>query len=102
MKTWMLGAALLATAAALGTVPAEAAEFGFHARGPVVYVPPCPGPGYAWVDGYTANGYWVPGRWELRAAPRWDRDHFARFDYGRGERRAYDRGYERGFERGRR
>src|SRR5579871_6259819 len=25
--------------------------------------PPCPGPGYTWVDGYWANGGWIAGYW---------------------------------------
>ena len=61
MKNWMLGAAMVAGAAGLGAAQAQAAEFGFHMRGPVAFVPPCPGPGYVWVAGYMANGYWVPG-----------------------------------------
>lgn len=100
MKKWMLGAAVLAGGLGLGT-QAKAAEFGVYVRGPVAYVPPCPGPGYAWVAGYYANGYWVPGRWNFIGvrgpAPivrfdyrrdfyhrdfdhdrGWDRDHFRR------------------------
>jgi hypothetical protein len=65
MKKWMLGAAVLAGGLGLGTTQAKAAEFGVYVRGPVAYVPPCPGPGYAWVAGYYANGYWVPGRWNF-------------------------------------
>jgi hypothetical protein len=66
MRNWMLGAAVVAGAAGLGATTAQAAEFGVHVRGPVAYVPPCPGPGYVWVAGYMANGYWVPGYWNLR------------------------------------
>ena len=62
MRNWMLGAAMVAGAAGLGAT-AQAAEFGFHMRGPVAYVPPCPGAGYVWVAGYMANGYWVSGYW---------------------------------------
>ena len=65
MKKWMLGAAVVAGAAAMTTAPAQAAEFGIYARGPVAYVPPCPGPGYVWTAGYMANGYWVPGYWNF-------------------------------------
>jgi len=67
MKSWMLGAAMVAGAAALGAPQAGAAEFGIYVRGPVAYVPPCPGPDYLWVEGYMANGYWLPGHWEYRA-----------------------------------
>jgi hypothetical protein len=38
---------------------------GFYARGPVAYVQPCPGPGYVWIAGYYADGYWVPGSWNF-------------------------------------
>lgn len=69
MKTtqkWMLGAALAVGALGLGSTAAQAAEFGVYVRGPVAYVPPCPGPGYVWTSGYQADGYWVPGRWDFR------------------------------------
>jgi len=94
MRNWMLGAAVVAGAAALGATTAQAAEFGFHMRGPVAYVPPSPGPGYIWVNGYMANGYWVGGYWNLNAGYR---GPVVRYDRG------FDRGYNRGFaaERGR-
>ena len=63
MRKWMLGAAVVAGTLGLAAAPAQAAEFRVHVRGPVAYVPPSPGPGYIWVDGYYANGYWVPGFW---------------------------------------
>ena len=63
MKKWMLAAALAVGAVGLGATSAQAAEIGIYARGPVAYVPPCPGPGYYWTAGYRANGYWIPGRW---------------------------------------
>ena len=67
MGKWMLGAAMTAGVLGLGATHANAAEFGVYVRGgPVAYVPPCPGPGYNWVAGYYANGYWVPGRWAFR------------------------------------
>lgn len=83
MRNWMLGAAVMVGAACLGAT-AQAAEFGYHMRGPVAYVPPCPGPGYVWMAGYMANGYWVPGYWTFRGV-------------GLGFR--YDRGFDRGFDR---
>ncbi|MDR3791895.1 MAG: hypothetical protein P4L03_00810 [Terracidiphilus sp.] len=100
MKNWMLGAAIVAGAAALGALPAQAAQFGVYAGGPVAYVPPCPGPGYVWIDGYTANGYWIAGRWEFQGDNRWDRGRNVRFDGNRSgwdrDRRDLDRhGYDR-------
>jgi hypothetical protein len=65
LRNWMLGAAVAAGGLGLGATTAQAAEFGFYARGPVAYVPPCPGPGYVWIAGYHANGYWIPGRWSF-------------------------------------
>ena len=65
MKNWMLGAALVAGGLGLGANTAQAAEFGFAIRGPVAYVPPCPGPGYVWVAGYFNDGYWVTGYWNF-------------------------------------
>jgi hypothetical protein len=61
---WMLGAALAAGSFAMTAVPAHAGvRIGVAIGGPVAYVPPCPGPGYIWVNGYYSNGYWVPGVW---------------------------------------
>jgi hypothetical protein len=50
---------------ALTAAPAQAARIGvFIGAGvPAAYIPPSPGPGYAWVGGYWANGYWVRGYW---------------------------------------
>jgi len=103
MRNWMLGAAVLAGAAGLGATTAQAAEFGFHMRGPVAYVPPCPGPGYVWTAGYMANGYWVPGVWNFRGfrggyEVRYDRG----FDHGRDFRFDRERHFDRGHERFRR
>lgn len=101
MKRWMLGAAIVAGTAAVGATTAQAAEFGFHVRGPVAYIPPCPGPGYVWTAGYMANGYWVPGFWSAGfrfggPVVRYDRG------FGRGYQRGFDHGFDRryGFDRG--
>lgn len=76
---WMLGAAVAAGAIGMGATPAKAAEIGVYVRGPAAYVPPCPGPGYEWVAGYYANGYWVPGRWNFVGVVR-DRGYVGRRD----------------------
>jgi hypothetical protein len=67
MKKLVLGAAVLAGALGLGAAnQAQAAEVSVYVHGgPMAYVPPCPGAGYAWVNGYWAGGYWVPGRWNF-------------------------------------
>jgi|BarGraIncu00222A_1022003.scaffolds.fasta_scaffold23637_2 hypothetical protein len=82
MKSLMLGAAILAGAAAIGTTSAKAAQIGVYIGGGSAYAASYPGPGYAWVDGYYNGGYWIPGRWAYTG--RFDRD-----DYNRG--RDWDR-----------
>ena len=65
MKKMILGAAFAIGAAGFTAVPAEAAHVGiyFGVGAPGAYMPPCPGPGYAWVNGYWAGGGWMPGYW---------------------------------------
>ncbi|HWE86865.1 MAG TPA: hypothetical protein VG267_18110 [Terracidiphilus sp.] len=96
---WMLGAAVAAGALGLGATQAKAAEFGVYVRGPVAYVPPCPGPGYSWIAGYYANGYWMPGRWSfVGVRGGWDRDGYRDgrvFNRDRDRDRDRDRGGER-------
>jgi hypothetical protein len=99
-KTWMLGAAVLASTLGLAAPQAQAARIGIYVGGPVAYVPPCPGPGYFWTAGYYANGYWVPGRWAFRGvvAPNGFYGHYDRgpvFDRDRH----FDRGGFRGHDR---
>jgi len=91
----MLGAAVVAGGLGLGAVPAQAAEFGVYARGPVAYVSPCPGPGYVWAAGYRAHDYWVPGRWNFAGAR--GREPFARYEgrWGHDRYVARDRGWNR-------
>ena len=67
--------------------------------------PPCPGPGYTWVDGYyEPNGAWIAGYWappvNAYVAPHQERgfdDHrfHDRDDHRRGDRDDHDR--SRGF-----
>lgn len=60
-------------------------------------IPPCPGPGYTWIDGYWTNDYgrenWVAGYWSAppdftayQAAPRFD-NHFGDRDDRRFDNR---------------
>ena len=67
LKNLMLGAAVAAGTLGLGAAPAQAARVGIYVGGPVTYVPPSPGPGYIWINGYYANGYWTPGFWRAPA-----------------------------------
>ena len=82
---------------------------GYYPPAPVVaYAPPCPGPGYSWVDGYWYQagprrfwraGYWAPPVYvrERRFEPR---EH--RYENGRYENRYFgDRYDDRSHERDR-
>jgi len=88
---WMLGAAIVAGGLGLGATSAQAAEFRVVIGGPAAYIPPCPGPGYAWIAGYYNNGYWVPGYWN-NAGYRYDRERVVIRDRGfyRGDDRRFD------------
>jgi hypothetical protein len=67
------------------------------------YIPPCPGPGYTWVDGYWAwqggRNVWIAGFWQApyvstyRVAPRYIAP---RYEYGRFDRDDHDRDRGRG------
>lgn len=100
MRNWMLGAAVLAGAAGLGSIPAHAAEFGIYVGARNAYAPPCPGPGYVWIEGYRSGGYWYPGRWNFVGYGDRDRFyHHDRDDYYRG--RDWDRDRDRHWDRDR-
>ncbi len=86
MTKWMLALALVAGTLGMGATQANAARIGVGVYvGAPAYVPPCPGPGYAWVAGYYANGYWVPGFWRAPEAR-----------YGVVVRGGYAHGWDRG------
>lgn len=80
-----------------GLFAAPRVRFGVTIGAPapmVAAIPPSPGPGYTWVNGYYApDGAWMAGYWAPPAvvvAPpaRYDRDHF---DRGRVIDRRVDR-----------
>jgi hypothetical protein len=100
MRNWMLGAAVVFGGLGLGATKAHAAQFGVYIGGQTAYVPPCPGPGYVWVAGYTDDGYWIPGRW--RFAGYVDRDGYSGYySYRDGDRnRGWQRGWEQDHDRG--
>jgi hypothetical protein len=71
----------------------------------VAYRPPCPGPGYVWINGYyDGYGRWFDGYW---AMPPYGGAYWVapRFDSGRyysgywGGARVYGRDYDRGWNR---
>jgi hypothetical protein len=99
MRNWMLGAAVVAGGLGLGATSAQAAEFGIYARGPVAYIPPCPGPGYVWIAGYQANGYWISGRWSFEGFR--DRGPEVRGYVGWGRGTDFDRHFDRDRDRDR-
>lgn len=84
-------AVMMLLAGGLCAAPRVTVGIGFGVPAPVAVVRPvCPGPGYAWVDGYYApGGVWVAGYWAppavVRVAPRYERarivDH--RFEHFR-------------------
>jgi len=101
MKNWMLGAVVVAGAACLGSIPAQAAQFGVYVGVHERYVPPSPGPGYFWTTGYYDGGYWVPGRWAIGGYR--DRDRFVDRDHDRYYRgRDFNRDRDRDRDRFRR
>ena len=100
MKSLMLGVAIVAGAAGIGATSAQAAQFGIYVGSRSAYVPPSPGPGYVWANGYMADGYWVPGRWNFTGYYA-GRDGYVvhdRDDFYRG--RDFDR-HDRDFNRDR-
>lgn len=100
MKKALLGMMLLAGTAgtSLFAAPHVSIGIGFGAPAPVAVVrPPCPGPGYSWVDGYYANSGWVAGYWAppvVRVAPRYERPLVDRAYDHRYERREFDRRHD--------
>lgn len=89
MKKAVLAMVLLAGSALAGPRVAVGIEFGAPATVAVVQ-PPCPGPGYVWVDGYyQPNGVWAAGYWR---APAVGVVVGRRFEASR--RFVYDRGRE--------
>ena len=94
MKKMVLGAALAVGALGMTAAPAQAAvRFGVAIGGPVAYVPPCPGPGYAWINGYWTNGAWIQGYWRAPAVGFGARIGGPAYHFDHGP---YDRGYDRG------
>ena len=124
MKTKLLAMMLLAG----GSMFAQtrfSVGMGFN-QAPPVYasnIPPCPGPGYSWVDGYWSQDYgqpvWIAGYWNAPVfgtgfgfEPGFD-SHFRGGDRDRGfdrgrnfngrdhdQSRNFNQGPARGFNRG--
>ena len=93
---WVLGAAVLAGGLGLGATSAQAAQLRIVV-GANAYVPPCPGPGYVWVNGYYDGGYWVPGYWNfVGTAYRYDGGNFRYRHVDRDHDRDHYRAYYRG------
>jgi hypothetical protein len=112
MKTKLLAMMLLAGGSIFAPTMVAQTRFsiglGFGSQGAGYYqappayasnIPPCPGPGYTWVDGYWTNDYgrqtWVAGYWSAPAfsyqsGPRFD-NHFVYRDDHRFDNRFGDR-----------
>ncbi|MCU1339211.1 MAG: putative signal peptide protein [Bryobacterales bacterium] len=83
---------------------------GFYQQPPsYAYVPPCPGPGYSWVDGYWSQDYgrntWVNGYWNAPPLSSdygryYDRDRFDNRFRGGDDRQRFARGSEQDRNRG--
>lgn len=109
MALLMGGSAFAATHVSIGVgigVPAYYGGYsaGYYAPAPpvAVYRPPCPGPGYSWVNGYWGPRHvWISGYW---AAPYigsyWGGGRHRDWDHDRDWRRDWD--HDRGWRRGRR
>jgi hypothetical protein len=113
MKTKLLAMMLLAG----GSIFAQtrfSIGLGFGSQGAGFYqappayaanIPPCPGPGYTWVNGYWSNDYgrevWVNGYWNAPVftgyvAPRFD-NHFVDRDDRRFDNHFADRDNRQSF-----
>jgi hypothetical protein len=101
MKNWVLSAMVVAGGLGLSALPAQAAEFGVYARGPVAHVGFRPEARVGWVGARPVDRYWAPGprayvgvggpvygggvAWGR--GPGYDRHFDARFDRDRGHER---------------
>jgi len=128
MKTKLLALTLLAGGSmfaqsrfSIGISVGGANRGGYYTQAPPAYasaVPPCPGPGYSWVDGYwsqnSRRNSWVQGYWTRQSYngayerqprydnnDRFDRDRDDDRDRGRENRQEYRQGniYGNGFRR---
>ena len=95
MKTRVLAMMLLAGGMVFAQ-PRFSVGIGFN-QAPPAYasnIPPCPGPGYTWVDGYWLQNYgqpvWIAGSWNAPV-----------FTTGFGFATRFDDHFRGGFDRGR-
>ena len=105
-KLGLLGVALLA-GGTLFAQPRISVGIGVGGYGPGVYpppayaqqyAPPCPGPGYTWVDGYWGpRNVWIAGFWRAPVYPVAPRYYNAYRGYDRDDFRRYDRDEHRDF-----
>jgi hypothetical protein len=117
MKTkWNLLAVALLAGGTMFAQPRVAIGIGVGGYGPGTYpppayaqqyVPPCPGPGYAWVDGYWGPQGWIAGFWRAPVVSTYRAPRYIapRYEYRGHDRddgyREHDRGrvYGNGFRR---
>src|SRR4051794_5794130 len=99
MKTKLLALALLAGGSLFAetrfsiSIGTGGYDRGYYPPAPYAVVqPPCPGPGYNWVEGYYGDRHaWVPGYWARPSYYREDGHDRARFERERFERERYAR-----------
>ena len=116
MKTKLLAMMLLAGSSVFAETRVSIG-IGFGGHGPGFYqappsyasnIPPCPGPGYTWIDGYWSQDYgrntWVSGYWYRQpfisgyaVAPRFDNPYHDRDDWQRSAR-GFEENRNRGFD----
>ena len=106
MRNWRVGAVVVAGGLGLSAAPAQAAEYGFHARGPVARAPFRPEVRAGWVGARPVDRYWAPGPRAYVGVGVPSPVYGGGVAWGRGP--VYDRhfdarfGHDRGFERFRR
>lgn len=85
VSRWMLAAAVVAGGLGLGATNANAAQIGIYVRSGRPSIPPCPGPGYVWVNAYYDSwGNYTPGYWNYVGVAYYEPEAGVYMGYGGG------------------